>query len=275
MNDAQAVTRAEAKAPTLKLQIPAGFREYLATGDEITALHFKSPSLLLEAIEQLIGFFPNTLWKSDVELTPHQAMLSMNAFMLYFSAVRTALSGHVAATFPLYRTALESACYAYLLGRDRSLEKVWDGRHHGKAELKKSRQVFTRAVSDAAKLLESTQPQPGLAAWVMEAYDSAIDFGAHPNPKSIYRHIDTIQDRGDHWFVPLVGLHGHDSSEGSVALMACLDYGLVIAVVLSHCVGGAKTGVAEELNRLNDLKNDLETRLFVRRPGAPAVAGAP
>lgn len=259
-------------ASTLTFQIDSKLVDYVATGDEITTQWLKSGSPLLEAIEQIHDFFPQTLWKGDVELTPHQAMLSMNAFMLYMSAVRVSLSGHVAATFPLFRTALESACYAYVMGEDRSLETVWGDRHRGDEQRKLCRRKLSTAVSDAAKLIEATQPSPGVAAWINEAYDSAIDFGAHPNPKSIFRNVEEPQDAGDHWLVPLIGLHSSESSEGSLSLMACLDYGLVIAVVLSHCVGGERPGVAEELHRLNDLKNDLEARLFVRRSDAPVRA---
>jgi hypothetical protein len=253
----------------VKLHISSKLADYLSTGDEITAQLLKSNSPLLEAIAQLHDFFPGTLWRGDVELTPNQAMLSMNAFMLFLSAVKMSLSGHVAATFPLFRTALESACYACLMGQYQSLETVWRHRHHGDEQRKLSRREFASAVSDAAKLIEATQPSPGVAAWINEAYDSAIDFGAHPNPKSIFRHVDVPQDGGDHWLVTLVGLHDPESSSASVSLMACLDFGLVIAVVLSHCVGGEKPGASEELQRLNDLKNDLETRLFVRRGDAP------
>lgn len=136
--------------------------DYVATGDEITTQWLKSGSPLLEAIEQIHGFFPQSLWKGDVELTPHQAMLSMNAFMLYMSAVRVSLSGHVAATFPLFRTALESACYAYVIGEDRSLETVWVDRHRGDEQRKLCRRKLSTAVSDAAVTRSRRLDQRGL-----------------------------------------------------------------------------------------------------------------
>lgn len=61
----------------IKLQISTKLADYLSTSDEITAQLLKSGSPLLEAIEQLHDFFPGTLWRSNVELTPHQAFPTM------------------------------------------------------------------------------------------------------------------------------------------------------------------------------------------------------
>jgi hypothetical protein len=61
-----------------------------------------------------------------------------------------ALSGHAAATFPLFRTAMEAACYAYLMKDNEDLEKVWLDRHTSPEALKKSRKAFTSAVKEAA-----------------------------------------------------------------------------------------------------------------------------
>ena len=244
------------------------FDDYVAFGDANTAAFLKSDHPLVSALREFHDFFPRTLWVGEVEMSPHQSFLSMNAFMLYTSAVRVALSGHVAATFPLFRTALESACYAYLMGEDDSLEAIWSNRHDSLQAEKICRGKFTAAVKVAAASIEqSGSAQPGIEKWINDCYQGAIDFGAHPNPRSIFRHIPEPVDGGEHWLLSLTGLYDSDSSEAYTSLMACLDYGLVIAVVLLHGQreSDSTPAAVAELRRLNDLKNNLEEKYFVKR----------
>jgi hypothetical protein len=242
--------------------------DYVALGNDNTAAFLKSDLPMVSAPREFHDFFPRTLWGGEMAMSPTQFFLSMNAFMLYTSAVRVALSGHVAATFPLFRTALESACYAYLMGEDDSLEAIWSNRHASPQADKACRGKFTGAVkATAASIERSGNASPGTEKWFNDCYQGAIDFGAHPNPRSVYRHIQEPVDGGEHWLISLTGLHDTESSEAHTSLMACLDYGLVIAVVLLHGQRESESTPAAiaELQRLSDLKNHLAEKCFVKR----------
>lgn len=190
----------------------------------------------------------------------------MHSFMLWTAAVRMAMSGHAAATFPLFRTALEAACYAYLMKDDQDLEKVWSDRHLSPEALKKSRRTFTSAVRDAAGKIDAGASTPKFQKWVMDAYDAAIDHGAHPNPESIYRHLNPPKDAGDHYVVNLTGIYDAEDTELLRVLIACLDYGLVIACVLGHGLKDVPADLNANLDRLNQLKEKLSGELFVLPP---------
>ncbi|MDW9817158.1 hypothetical protein GOB25_19195 [Sinorhizobium meliloti] len=215
-----------------------------------------------QAIVVYHDFFAKELWSGEIDMSPGQAFLSMNAFMLFLSGVRMTMTGHVAATFPLFRTAMESACYPYLMKIDPTAEPVWSDRHKSEETLRSARRRFTSAVKDAARAIESTQEVRGHAAWIEEAYQSAIDNGAHPNPKSIYGHVQPPRDIGDHYLVTLAGLYDSTHSKIYQGLVACLDYGLILAVILAHGLQHPPDGLSEKLDELNHLKENLTTEHF-------------
>ncbi len=246
----------------MKFQLEHSFRDYIASGDQTTNELLESGSPLVAAIEEFYAFFRDDLWADDLEMSPNQAFLSMNAFMIYLGAVRVAMTGHEAATFPLFRTALESACYAFLMSEDESLPEIWGNRHRNAKAMRLCRRKFTSAVSEAARAIEASQRRKGHAKWINDCYQSAIDFGAHPNPRSIYHHIRSPKDEGNRYVVSLAGLYPSDSFEVSRSLIACLDYGLVIAVVLAHGLKLPTRELSNKLFRLNDMKEQLTKTLF-------------
>lgn len=73
-------------------------------------------------------FFATRLWSDNQPVPEIPMFLSTNAFMLWTSAVRIAMSGHEMAVYPLLRTALESACYVLLVKRRPELAEVWSNR---------------------------------------------------------------------------------------------------------------------------------------------------
>lgn len=239
------------------------FRDYIQCGNNTTNALLDDMPPLVEAIEKYHDFFRDDMWVGDINMSPNQAFLSMNAFMIYMSAIRMALTGHVAATYPLFRTALESACYAFLISQDKALGDVWANRHKSDKTQKKCRSVFTSAVSDAADQIAQIPGHGGHGKWIKEGYQMAIDFGAHPNPKSIYHHIQEPEDIGSHYLFNLAGLYPVGSTEINRSLMACLDYGLLILVILAHGLDSPTAELSKKLTHLNDLKETLFKELNV------------
>lgn len=247
------------------IQINGTMDAYLDTADAITAALREESGPILTLLHDFHDYFATTLWRDADGVAPIAAMLSMNSFMTYLAGVRVAMSGHVVAVFPVLRTSLESACYAYLINKNRKLESVWTDRHKGDAERKACRVAFTGAVAEVAKSVERAQPGGGY--WLREAYDTAIDFGGHPNFKSVFGHISVEEDRVEDPFyrVNLAGLYGADHWETRRILIACADFALAIAVVLTRALDKPDQRHQAELQILSDRKNAVSDDLMTGR----------
>lgn len=108
----------------------------------------------------------------------------------YRAACGTSMAGQVPETFVLLRSCLEYSGYALLIKHKPDLEMVWLRRHSGGDALSKIRAAFKASnAKNAIKLI-----YPGLGDWYSDLYESAIDFGAHPNPKGILPIIKSDDD---------------------------------------------------------------------------------
>jgi hypothetical protein len=246
----------------MQVKIDKSLRDYIAAGNETTEALLASGSPLIHGIEEFYSFFQKELWATGGQMSPNQALLSMHTVMMYVSAVRMALTGHTAATFPLFRTAFEAACYAYLVGKDNEADQIWSERNSNPEAMKRCRSRFTSAVKDAAKAIQDTQDEPGHDEWIVQCYDEAIDFGAHPNPRSIYSHMRPPMQVEEGVLVELIGLHSEDAHETSRALVACLDFGLAIAIVLTHGVPSPTQDLSDKLFQLHEMKDQIVAELF-------------
>jgi hypothetical protein len=237
------------------IETPNSLDQYFDATNRVCEAVLTADGPIFECLRKYHDYFAGTLW-SEARLGPAPALTSMNAFMLWLAAVRTAASGHAAAVFPLLRTSLESACYAFLMKDDPRLASVWLERHSAPEKMKLCRKEFTSAVKDVAAGIECDQPGGG--GWILEAYDLLIDFGAHPNVKSVLGHLVFEKDRGDEYHrMNLVGVYGPGSLELRRALVACLDVGLAVAVVLTRAQSNPTQSHQGELWALNDAKNRL------------------
>jgi hypothetical protein len=237
----------------MQVQIDLGFDDYIALGDKTTHALLEENGPLIRSIKSYYKFFSQTLWADTTGLSPVAGFVSMNAFMCFLSGVRIAMTGHANAIHPLLRTALESACYAFLMVDDPKLEEVWINRDNNRAARQLCRNKFSGAVSDAAKKINKIQPGSGDA--IAEAYDIAIKFGAHPNVRSIIEHISDEPDKGDdfHHF-KLAGLYSQGSFEITRGLIGCLEYAFVISVVLARCLENPSVEIQDQLSALNSEK---------------------
>lgn len=236
----------------MQIRIEQSLKSYIDATNETTQELLDDDGPLVQLAIRPYKYFSETLWKDAKGLDAWAALLSMHAVMLYVAGVRIALGGHFTAIFPTTRTALESACYAYKISRDAKLGKVWLDRHDSQDAMKACRKHFGGAVASVAKELE--EKAEGNGAWIQEAYDEAINHGGHPNVKAILEHsrIDTSDDKA---VVSLVGLHGPNGFQTHRGLLACAEYGLAIAVILTHTLEEPAETHGEFLNRFNEDKN--------------------
>lgn len=231
------------------------FRDYIVSGDETTAALLANGSPFVDAIEEFHSFFSRSLWVNPVSGHPLANLLGMNALMLLLAGARTALTGHPAAVFPVLRTALESASYALLVSRNQELSEIWINRHRSDGDRAKSRSAFAAPVRKAVEILNHGDDEKS-AGWILDAYEASIDFGAHPNPKSVFLYTSMPKSEdGVYQTMTLTSLYGEGALETQRGLIAVLDYGLAIAVVLANSVQTQTEVVQRELEILNATKD--------------------
>ena len=210
-----------------------GLSVYLKATSENIDDHYKQPPDLMSLVVEMDEIFQNEIFAHEFEVSTFAGFLAMNSYTILLSAVRQGLSGHTVTIFPLVRTALESACYAYLIAQDKELEGIWLNRNKSNTALEKCRKNLT--VQRAKTRLMSLSPE--MANYVKELYDQSIDHGAHPNRKSVFKHLSNDGEVMDkfHSFT-LNGVYGANSWNVNYSLLVCTEYGQAIAFLLAACV---------------------------------------
>lgn len=246
------------------MQIPKTIDEYFETANETTEELLASTSSLMTAIRTYYSVLGTRLFVRENAMSPMQAPLAMHGFLMYVSAIRVALSGNPAATFPVLRAALESSCYAFLMGEEPALGTLWLERDKGEDVRRACRRRFASAVKDAAQKIQAKdRVVAGTEEWINDLYDASIDFGGHPNPKAILPYIQLENQRPDGRVgMALGGLYGSTSFETERTLVACLDYGWAVALMLVFSSKDVKNEDVLALIELNDLKEEVVSEHF-------------
>jgi len=213
------------------MKINAGtLQDYLIATFENAQDHASEPPQLMFLVEQMDHIFQQELFAPDFEANPATCLLAMNAYTMLLSAVRQALSGHLVSTYPIARTALESACYGFLIAQDEAKADIWLHRHDSDKAHRSCRDTFT--VAKAVKELNSIDPV--MAKYVQAHYDASIDFGAHPNRKSVIDHLeDAGPIEGDMHGFSLTGVYGQNSWHVNLGLLVCVEVGQAIAFLVA------------------------------------------
>lgn len=243
------------------MKIQAGsLKSYIEATNEVAQDHAANPPQLMSLIEDMDVILQREFFAGDIDVNPFVAVLMMNSYTLLLGAVRQALSGHVVTVFPVVRAALESACYAYLMSQDEARVDMWLHRHRSEEDKKTCRKIFT--VANAVSALGISCPQ--MADYISANYEAAIDFGAHPNPRSVTGHLAAGDVDDTYYGVTLTAVYDHDHWLVNRELLVCVETGQAIAFLFSFLIDGhplvrerlgdfndwmiRKNGVAEELN---------------------------
>jgi hypothetical protein len=120
------------------------------------------------------------------------------------------------------RGALESALYANAIALRPELEDVWLKRDRDEDARKACRSEFTiRKIIDSLAKAQT----PEFAETVGDGYDSTIDFGAHPNSRSMLRSVAITELKDGQHALDFAYVHGPGSFEIRQAFVACADIG--------------------------------------------------
>lgn len=133
-------------------------------------------------------------------LTP---LFFLRCHSAYRAACEHAMAGQVTETFPQIRVCLEYAGYALHIHKNSGLAEMWLRRHDDEAGKKAVRNEFK--VSNVRATIEKANRNT--AKVFDELYERAIDFGGHPNERSITGSLSVI-DLGDRKSYNSIYLHG-------------------------------------------------------------------
>lgn len=163
------------------------------------------------------------------------SILLMNAHASFRAGVRLALSGQLLPVFMTLRGSIESALYAHALVVNPELQTVWLMRDKDDDSRRMCRQAFS-----AAKVFQCLEraDEKDFADRLRYVYDSTIDFGAHPNSRSLVSSIRVEQsDDGSH-AMDFAYIHGVGSFELRQSVVACGEIGLAVFFVALLCFEG-------------------------------------
>ena len=230
--------------------------DYLRFADKTAASLLNSENSQVQLLREADKLISATL-ESDEASDAVIGVLFINASMLWSAGVRIALSGHTAGVFPVLRCALESAAYGTLMLKKPELIRVWLDRHESDEGLDACRKAFT--FSKAIAHLKPVKPE--LHGTLLEAYQSAIDFGAHPNFRSIFDHVEVDRSQVSETTVLHTGLYGPTHIETTRGIMACMDFSLIIVSLIVFSRTRVSKGLWEDFNTLCDRKDALAATL--------------
>jgi len=239
----------------LRVQTHFTLADYIARGDDNTQRLLASDHPLLPLVKSYYHFFAEQLWIEDQQQSDAAMFLGLNAFTLWTSALRMALSGHEAATYPILRTALESACYALLITRKPELAATWSARNDGDVQRKASRKAFGSAVADAGAMLEVQQTSFG--DFIADLYDAHIDAGGHPNPRGVIGHVHPVASAEADRRVGMGSLYPGNSLQVFRALTITAETARGVAMVLTACLPAMPHAVADAIRALEAQHTEL------------------
>ncbi len=239
------------KSDKARVDLGDGLRQYLAMADECLQELRTSESPFVAVLLQYDDYFRRDLWQHSPPPSTFALLLFLNAYQLFLAGARMALSGHPAAVFPLMRSALESASHGFLLEQQPALAEIWSNRHRSEADKRACRNTFTfeKAVAGLR------DRAPDIYRLAKEAYEGAIDYGAHPNLMGVSGNVNVDTARPDGMVaVTHTSLYSAGHHETIRGLGACLDYGFLIISIIALAGPTLPGRLGTELQTLNDVK---------------------
>jgi len=109
----------------------------------------------------------------------------------FLAAIRLAIATEIPEAYMVLRGTLENSLYGWYLHKNKSLTDVWLKRHDSEASMKEVKKKFhVRAILD---LLKKNHNRLGRMANVL--YERCIDFGAHPNERSLSASLKITEEQ--------------------------------------------------------------------------------
>jgi hypothetical protein len=123
----------------------------------------------------------------------YPALMVMRGHNAYLTACELAMSTRATESYAVSRTIIENGLYGVYFFRHAESVKVWAARHTSDKARKQVRNTFS--YSTLIKTYESINP-----IWAQRSsmiYEDSIDWGAHPNERSIHGSLKTEELPGE------------------------------------------------------------------------------
>lgn len=160
------------------------------------------------------------------------ALLFLRCHSAFRAACGLAMAGQTVEATAMHRACLETAAYALHINRNAGLGRVWLDRHQDKASLKRVRKEF--AIEKVRATIVRCNRHA--AERFDRLYQRAIDFGGHPNERSVTGNME-IERLPDRALLKAVYLQG-DGVPLEAALKTTAECGMVALEIL-QCVFNA------------------------------------
>jgi hypothetical protein len=142
---------------------------------------------LADEFERVIAI--NDLFSSTLELLektehPLEVLFFFKTNSALMGAIQLAVTTQVPEAFAVLRVALESSLYGLFICKDPKypeLAMIWLKRHDSPQDMREVKNKFQ--IGNMWPVLNSLHPQ--LYEQVKKLYDQTIDYGAHPNERSL------------------------------------------------------------------------------------------
>ena len=178
------------------------------------------------------------------------ALLVKRAHGAYRAACRLAISGQVVDSFPVLRGCLETAMYCLHIDRHPTAGDIWMRRHDDAESTNACRREFT--VGNVMTTWEAEDQR--VAATARMLYERTIDFGAHPNERSLTASMIIEELEGATSFSHLL-LTGN-SLHIAHAMKTCAQVG-VAALCAARLVFPQRFDILRISDRLDQLRAEL------------------
>jgi len=156
------------------------------------------------------------------------SLLLLRTHSAYRAACRLSLSGQVPEAFVLLRSCIEYSLYALHINKNPEAGGKWIKRHEDEESLKSAKNEFQ--FGRVIKTLETIDPSICQTSRLL--YERSIDFGAHPNERSITSSLKVIKgnDRIEYKQLYLA----KDGKHLSHGLKSTAQVGLCTLYILRH-----------------------------------------
>lgn len=149
-----------------------------------------------------------------------EALLLLRSHSAFRTACGCAMAGQATDTYPLIRTTLEYAGYALFVQGDHKAQELWLRRHEGAGALAAVRKHF-----QSGSIVREIKKKDKELGHIYEGlYNVTIDFGAHPNERSVTGSLAILKGEEKTTFQQIF-LHGDDLAAAN-ALVSVARAGL-------------------------------------------------
>jgi len=230
---------------------------FIQVAQDTTTETLKSLPEALEYLNQVDLLFREYISNAGNLSSPIAAVLLMNAHASYRAATRLTISGQLPPVFMALRGVIESALYANAMVIEKNLQGIWLQRHRDEEARNRCKNSFTtKQLFKHLKIAHDSE----FVIMIKDHYDSTIDFGAHPNNRSLLSHIRLTELKSGTHAVELAYLHGFRSIEMRQCLVACAEVGLAVMFIMLACAPNHPARV--ELNKRTVVLHDDLSRLI-------------